>query len=94
MPGLSLYAAIPEVIEAPFINAFKRNPKAVVGITRSHLIVHSIKALNKYGLVSLMIPVAGLSLLLSMLHPYLLWAVFFGSIVWMASIISKSLKTY
>jgi hypothetical protein len=64
----------------------------VIGITRSHLIVHSIKALDKYGLVSLMIPVAGLSVLLSMLHPYLLWSVFFGAIVWLALSINQILK--
>ena len=92
--GLFLYAAFPKSLKHPFINAFKRNPKAVVGITRSHLIIHSIKFLDKQGLVSLLIPVAGLSVLLSLLHPYLLWSVFFGSIAWTASIISKSLKIY
>jgi len=90
--GLSLYDAIPKSLKQHLIDAFKRNPKAVIGITRSHLIIHSIKALNKYELASLIIPVAGLSVLLSMLHPYLLWAVFFGSIVWLASTIGKIFK--
>ena len=90
--GLTLYAAIPKSFKRHFITAFRRNPKAVIGITRSHLIIHSIKALGKYDLVSLLIPLVALSVLLSMLHPYLLWIVFFGSIVWLALIIRKSLR--
>jgi hypothetical protein len=89
---ISLYAAFPKSLKHSFIDVFKRNPKAVVGITRSHLVIHSIKALDKYGLVSLMIPVAGLSVLLVMLHPYLLWIVFFGSIMWLALSIKQILK--
>ena len=63
-------------------------------ITRSNLIVHSIKALEKYRLASLLIPLVGFSVLLSILHPYLPWAVFFGSIICMASIVGMSLKKY
>jgi len=66
----------------------------VIGITRSNLIVHSIKALEKYRLASLLIPLVGFSVLLSMPHPYLPWAVFFGSIICMASIVGMSLKKY
>ena len=90
--GLTLYAAIPRPFKRLFINEFKRNPKAVIGITRVHLIVRTIKAMDKYGLVFLFLPVVGLSVLLSMLHPYLLWVVFFGSIVLLALIIRKSLR--
>jgi hypothetical protein len=90
--GLSLYDAIPNSLKQHFIDAFKSHPKTVVGITRSHLIIHSIKALKKYDLVSLLIPMAGLSVLLSLLHPYLLWGIFFGSIVWLASSINQILK--
>ena len=90
--GLTLYAALPKYIKRPFIDAFKHNPRAVIGITRANIIIHSIKIFEKYGLVSLLVPFVGLSVLLSMLHPYLLWAAFIGSIVWMASIVGKPLK--
>ena len=43
---------------------------AFVGLTKSHLIIHTLKVLKKYHLAALMIPFMGLSLILSLLPPY------------------------
>jgi hypothetical protein len=90
--GLSLYAASPGALKQILIDTFKHNPRAVIGISRSHLIVHSVKALHKYGLVSLLIPLSALALLLSFLPAYLIWTVLVGSIITLASTIGTIFK--
>jgi hypothetical protein len=77
--GLFLYSHTPESLKSKFIGVFRRNPKAILGLTSTHFIVHSIKVLNKYNLTALIVPIAGLSLILSLLPEYLLWAIFIGS---------------
>jgi len=77
--GLSLYAAIPKSFKQHFIDAFKRNPKIIIGLSRSHLLIHSIKALNKYGLVSLILPFTTLAIGLSALPQSIVWIIFIAS---------------
>jgi hypothetical protein len=62
-----------------FFDVFKRNPRAVIGFTKSHLIIHAIKILEKYRLVGVLMPFVTLALILSFLPDYLVWAVFIGS---------------
>jgi hypothetical protein len=89
--GLFLYAHTPESLKSNFIGVFRRNPKAVLGLTKAHFIVHSIKVLGKYDLTALIVPIAGLSLILSLLPEYLLWAIFIGSSGYVCfSVFSKS----
>jgi hypothetical protein len=62
-----------------FIDAFKHKPKAVIGITKSHHIIHAIKIIDKYRLVSVLMPFIALALILSFLPNYLVWSIFIGS---------------
>ena len=87
--GLTIYGASPKRFRRLFIEAFKRNPKAVIGITGSHIVIHSMKVLEKYGLVSLVAVLVGLSVVLAMIPTYLLWVVFLGSILWMILIVFR-----
>lgn len=77
--GLSLYASIPKRLKHKFIGAFKRKPKAVIGLTKTHLIVHTIKVFHKYGLIALLLPIIGISLILSLIPNWLLWTIFISS---------------
>ena len=76
--GLSLYSSIPKRLRNKFIGAFKRNPKALIGITKSHLIIHTIKVLDKYKLVAIVMPFVALALLLSMLPNNIVWCLLIG----------------
>lgn len=77
--GLSLYARTPEKLKGHFIKVFNRNPRAVLGLTNSHLVLHTIKIFKKYHLLSLLIPIAALSLLLNILPLPIVWLIFAGS---------------
>ncbi|MFC1826284.1 hypothetical protein ACFLYZ_02695, partial [Thermodesulfobacteriota bacterium] len=90
--GLSLYSSAPWKFKNWLIDGFKRNPTAVLGITKSHLVIHSIKIFDKYGLISLIIPVTSLSLLLSFIPPYLVWIIFIGSTGYLAFLIHRKFK--
>ena len=76
---MSLYASIPKKVRQRFFDVFKRNPRAVIGLTRSHLALHAIKILEKYRLVGVLMPFVALALILSFLPDYLVWTVFIGS---------------
>ena len=78
--GLSLYSSIPKRFKGKFIDVFKRNPRAVLGLTKTHAVIHSVKILNKYRLSSLLIPVSALSLILSQIPQYIIWVIFIVSL--------------
>jgi hypothetical protein len=89
--GLDLYGIFPNRLKGSFIYAFKRNPKAILGLTKTHFIVHSIKVLDKYNLSALIALFAGVALGLNLLPQYLLWAIFLGSSGYLCfSVFSKS----
>ena len=77
--GISIYEATPKSMRNSLIGVFKRKPKAVLGITRIHFLFHSIKVLKKYHLAVLLLPVTVFSLILSLIHEYLIWAIFISS---------------
>jgi hypothetical protein len=62
-----------------FIGAFKRNPKAIIGITKSHLIIHSVKILHKHGIISIILPFTTLAIAMSALPQSIVWAIFIVS---------------
>jgi hypothetical protein len=62
-----------------FIDAFKRNPKAIIGITKSHLIIHTVKILHKHGIVSIILPFTTLEIGLSALPQSIVWIIFIVS---------------
>jgi hypothetical protein len=89
--GLDLYSIWPNQFKGSFIHVFKRNPKAILGLTRTPFIIHSIKVLNKYNLSALIALFAGIALGLNLLPEYLLWAIFIGSSGYVCfSVFSKS----
>jgi hypothetical protein len=77
--GLSLYSVIPKPFKGTFIEVFKKRPKIILGLSKTHLLIHTIKAGKKYHLLSLIIPVILLALLENFLPIYVLWALFIGS---------------
>ena len=48
--GLFLYSSLSSRFKDSFVHAFKRNPKAILGLTKIHFIIHSVKVLDEYGL--------------------------------------------
>jgi len=77
--GLSLYTSIPKKFRQRFFNAFRHHPRAFIGFTKSHLIIHAIKVLDKYRLTAVVMPFVALALILSFLPNNFVWAVFIGS---------------
>jgi hypothetical protein len=90
--GLFLYSSLSNRFKEAFVHAFRKNPKAVLGLTQTHFIIHSVKVLDKYDLVALILPFIGLGLTLNLLPEYLVWAVFIGSSWYLVSLISKRSK--
>jgi len=78
--GLSLYSSVPKKIRQRFFDSFRRNPRAFIGLTRFHLVLHAIKILEKYRLLGVLIPFVALALILSFLPIKLIWVVFIGSV--------------
>jgi uncharacterized protein involved in cysteine biosynthesis len=70
---------MPKKFGQKFIAAFRRNPKAFIGITKTHLIIHTIKILEKYRSVAVVLPFTVFALILSFLPNYLVWTIFIGS---------------
>jgi hypothetical protein len=72
-PGLILYQSTPLRVREYFIRAFQHNPKAFIGVTKAHLIVHSIKILEKYGVAAAAVPFFTLATILSGIPASILW---------------------
>ena len=70
---------MPMKVRQRFFDVFRRNPRAVIGFTKSHLIIHAIKILEKYRLVGVLMPFVALALILSFLPNKIVWAIFIGS---------------
>jgi hypothetical protein len=70
---------LPKKYRWRFFDAFKRNPRAIIGLTKSHLIIHAIKILEKYGLLGVFMPFVAFALILLFLPIKLVWAIFIGS---------------
>ena len=64
-----------------------------MGLTKSHFIIHTLKILKKYNIVGIAVPLVGLSLILSLLPPYVNAVVFILCVVYMAFIITKKFKS-
>ena len=63
-----------------------------MGLTKSHLIIHTLKIFKKYHLVGLMVPFMSLSLILSLFPPYVSAAIFILSSAFMAFTIKRKFK--
>jgi len=76
-----------------YLKGFKKNPMAVLGLTKIHAIIHSAKILKKYNFVELLTPVLGVSILFSALPLYVTAAIFISSAGYMAFIISRKFNS-
>ena len=90
--GLILYDLAPRSLKSGFVQIFKSNPKAILGLTKAHFVIHSIKVLDKYNLTALIIPFTAFALGLNLLPEYLTWAVFIGSLGYLVFLASKRSK--
>ena len=90
--GLLLYDVAPRSLKSKFVQIFKANPKAVLGLTKAHFVIHAIKVLEKYDLAGLIVPFVGLSMAMNLLPGYLIWAVFLGSSWYLISLVFKRPK--
>jgi hypothetical protein len=90
--GLLLYDLAPRSQKSSLIKIFKLNPKAVLGLTKAHFVIHSIKVLEKYDLAGLIVPFVGLSMAMNLLPEYLIWAVFIGSLAYLVSLLLRRLR--
>jgi hypothetical protein len=77
--GVDLYRMTPTRLKGGFIEVFKRNPKAVMGLTKAHLVIHSIKVLHKHGIIALILPFMAAALFLGLFPSYVAWGVFAAS---------------
>jgi len=89
---MSLYVSIPMKGRQRFFNAFRYHPRSFIGFTKSHLIIHAIKILEKYRLVGVLMPFVALALILLFLPNNFVWAVFIGSIGILVLSIFRKLK--
>ena len=83
--ALSAYGVVLSVapnlpLKTIYLKGLLNKPIVVLGLSRSHLVIHTLKILRKHHLVGLMIPLFSLFLILSLLPPYVTAAVFAVSI--------------
>ena len=90
--GLTLFEATPKIWRHRFIEIFKRNPKTVLGITKFHLVIHTLKILDKYGVAAIVLPFVVLAMVLSFLPSYLIWVILAGSLGYLVGLIILKMK--
>jgi hypothetical protein len=64
---------VPKRFRNRFIDTFKKHPTTFIGITLSPFFRRIIKTLDRFGLVTIILPVVLLAIILSMVPTYLLW---------------------
>jgi hypothetical protein len=85
---LSASGVILSVVPNPFNTIYLKgfyykNPIVILGLTKSHFVIHTLKILKKYNLVGMMVPILGLYLVLSLFPSYLTAAIFISSVVYL-----------
>jgi hypothetical protein len=86
-------SAVPVIpLKTIYLKGFKLNPIVILGLSKSHVVIHTLKILKKHNLVGLMIPVLGLFLLLSLFPPYVTAAIFVSSVAYLLLILFQIFK--
>lgn len=85
---LSASGIILSVVRNPFNTIYLKgfyykNPIVILGLTKSHAVIHTLKILKKYKLVGVMVPILGLYLVLSLFPPYVTAVVFVVSALYL-----------
>ncbi len=75
-----------------FIYTFEKHPKAFVGIAKSRLIPRIIKSLDRYGLVTLILPIILIAIVLSMIPDYTFWILVVLVSAWLVISVIKLFK--
>jgi hypothetical protein len=70
-----------------YIDTFLKHPKSFAGISGSPLISRIIKVLDRYGLVSIFLPIIFLAIVMTMLPDYLFWIL----VIWVSAYIVISI---
>ena len=93
--GIDLYSRLPnDRLKRWFINAFQKNPRAILGLTRSHLLIHTIKIFKKNGLTALVVPASMLAMFLAMLPEPVVWFVLIASFLYLLVTTAKPIITF
>jgi hypothetical protein len=66
-----------------FIDTFKKHPEPFAGIAGSPLLSRIVKVLDRYGLVSIFLPIIFLAIVMTMLPDYLFWIL----VIWVSAYI-------
>ena len=90
--GLTLFEATPKIWRHRFIEIFKRSPKTVLGVTKTHLVIHTLKILDKYGVTAIALPFVVLAMAVSFLPTYLVWAILIGSLGYLVGLIIMKIR--
>jgi cellulose synthase/poly-beta-1,6-N-acetylglucosamine synthase-like glycosyltransferase len=67
-----------------FIYTFQKHPKPFAGIAGPPLLSRIIKILDRYGLVSIFLPIIFLVIVMTMLPDYLFWTL----VIWVSAYIT------
>ena len=90
--GLVL-STVPNPLKTIYLKGFfNKNPIVVFGLSKSHLVIHTLKILKKYHMVGLMVPLFSLFLVLSLFPPYLNAAVLASSVVYLLIVLFQIIQ--
>jgi len=91
MYGLAL-STVPNPVKTIYLKGLLNKPIVLLGLSKSHLVIHSLKILKKYHLIGLAIPLFSLFLVLSLFPPYVNAAVLAVSVVYLMIITFQIFK--
>jgi len=75
-----------------FIDTFQKHPKPFTGIAGSSVLKRIIKTLDRYGLVTLILPIILMAICLAMLPDYTFWILVVLVSAWLVITVIKLFK--
>ena len=85
-------SVVPNLFKTIYLKGFYKNPIAILGLSKSHLVLHTLKILKKYKLIGIAVPLLSLFLILSALPPYVTAVVFVASVAYLMVILFQIFK--
>lgn len=86
-----ILSVVPNPLKAIYLR-IQMNPIVILGFSKSHFVIHTLKILMKYKLVGIAVPILALYLVLSLLPSYLTAVVFIASVVYLVLLIYRKFK--
>ena len=71
-----ILSAVPNPFKTIYLKGFKMNPIVILGLSKGHAVIHTLKILKKHQLIGLAVPLLSLFLIFSLFPPYLAAFVF------------------